>query len=158
MARDHALLALVLRRQGRVAGLGDDGQPGAVALDQAGDAKAGSGPDHQQRLPGQAVLAAERDQVGGLQGGQGPGHHLEIVEHMDAVEAEGRLELVAVDDPRAVGHDAAVVGHRTRDGQHGPWGGFAVGPTRKNVGNGFPDGREVGDFHIVDRSGLVALD
>ena len=155
-ARDHALLALVLRRQSRVACLRDDRQPGAMAFDQTGDAEAGSGPDHQQRLPGHAVLAAERNQIGRLQGGQGPGHHLEIIEHMHAVEAEGRLELVAVDDPRTVGHDAAVIGHGTRDGQHGPFGLLAAGPARKDVGDGFPDGREVSDLHIVDRPDLVA--
>ena len=136
--------------------LGDDRQPGAVAFDQTGDAEAGSRPNHQQRLSGEAVLAPERDQIGRLQGGQGPGHDLEIIEHMHALEAEGRLELVAVDDPRTVGHDAAVVGHGTRDGQHGSFGLLAAGPARKDVGDGFPDGREVSDLHIVDGPGLVA--
>ncbi|MGY4332983.1 hypothetical protein ACVWWG_007400 [Bradyrhizobium sp. LB7.2] len=76
---------------------------------------------------------------------------------MNAAEAKGRLELVAVDDPRAVGHDAAIVGHRTRHGQHGPLRRFAAGPAPEDIDNGFPDGREVCHLHIVDRSGLIAL-
>ncbi|MFK4725097.1 hypothetical protein ABIE89_006197 [Bradyrhizobium niftali] len=49
------------------------------------------------------------------------------------------------------------VGDGTRDGQHGSLGRLAAGPARQHVDNGFPDGREVGDLHIVDRPGLVAV-
>ncbi|MGY4505031.1 hypothetical protein ACVWYH_008988 [Bradyrhizobium sp. GM24.11] len=75
---------------------------------------------------------------------------------MDAVEAERRLEFVAVDHPRAVGHDAAVIGDGTGDGEDGPERLLAVGPPQ-HVGDGFADRRMVGDLHIVDWADLLAI-
>ena len=83
------------------------------------DAEAGAGPEHGLRSGTRRDRATERARLVGTQRGQRVRDRLEIVDRMDALEAEALGELTAIEAPVAVGELDLAARDRPRHRQHG---------------------------------------
>src|SRR6516162_7144196 len=121
---DDPLFAVGRRGHCRVAGFGDDGEWRRVVEKKTGRTKARARPDRKHRRARDSALLPDWIKAIRLKCGQRPGNSFKIVEKTDHPEAELLLHDGAVDDPWAVGNRAAVILHRSCDGQDCSSGSF----------------------------------
>ena len=124
-------------------------------MHEAGDAEAGSGPEHHRRRSLQHLPSADGAELGRPQIGQRPGERLEIIDDLNPGKIEDLAQLGAVDDPGAVRHRDAVMRDGARARQHGAER-LDAGMARKEGPHGVRRLRMARDSQILDGSRLAA--
>ena len=167
-ARGEIELALIAGGERNVATLARHRDPAGGRPDEAGNADAGAGPEHELGAMGGRLAAADLDQILGRKMGQRQRQGLEVVEDVERLKPGRAAKLVAGEGPGGIGEADVIPGHRRGHGegavlrrlfQTGNVGGGSAGDGRMV---GAEDLADVGELERVERghgeAGIGAAD
>jgi len=154
---DDLILAAGHCRYRRVAGFGNGGKRHRLGRKEAGHAKARAGSEREHGCARDTMPAPNRIDILRLQFGQRPGNGFEVVEEPDGGKSKRIFQIVAVDQPSAVGGRAAVVFNRSGNGQY-RCADPAEGSTMlQECCDGLGHARKLGNPEMLDSSDAAVI-